>query len=197
MLDRLPLFSIICNFTGRKITPMHRNQMKFSLPCALCLFFLCSCSHPDNSVHDELYHMQGQISNLRDTVRSLKYEYRPSLGELMSRIQMQHAKLWFGGLYANWPLAYYELSKMRETFGEAVEMETDRYEVHQIPMIYPSLDSISEAISLRNPQQFKRAFLLMTNNCNSCHQAVKFQFDIVTVPKAPPETNQNFMPAKP
>ncbi|HUX85224.1 MAG TPA: hypothetical protein VMV20_08310 [Chitinophagaceae bacterium] len=158
---------------------------------------MASCSHKTLTVNDQLYQMQIQIRGLSDSIRTLRQEYSPGLGELMANIQLHHAKLWFSGLHSNWPLASYELGEIRESIGTAINLVRNRPEVSHLPMIYPALDSLTEAIALRRPDQFKNAFTLLTNTCNSCHQLVSYPFNVITIPTAPPVTNQSFMPPKP
>src|ERR1700716_210067 len=46
--------------------------------------------------------------------------FTPGLGEIMTLTQMRHAKLWFAGQAANWPLAAYELDELHEGLDDAV-----------------------------------------------------------------------------
>ena len=110
----------------------------------------------------------------------------------MSGIQTHHAKLWFAGINANWKLSEYEIDEIREMFETAKEFETDRPEVSNIPMIYSALDSVSNAIKQQNVESFKNSFQSLTTTCNSCHQTVHFEFNVITIPTAPPVTNQDF-----
>ena len=61
-----------------------------------------------------------------------------------------------------------------------------------IPMMYPAIDSIKDAISHKNLDQFKSGFQLLTASCNSCHSANNFEFNVITIPTAPPVSNQDF-----
>jgi hypothetical protein len=121
-----------------------------------------------------------------------EHYYKPGLGELMSVIQTHHAKLWFAGINENWKLSEYELGEMKEMFQTAKEVETDRTEINNIPMIYGELDSVSNAIRTQNLELFKSHFQSLTNTCNSCHQTVGFEFNVITIPTGPPVTNQDF-----
>ncbi|MDD4933474.1 MAG: hypothetical protein PHO89_08435, partial [Methylacidiphilaceae bacterium] len=51
--------------------------------------------------------------------------YAPGLGEIMSAIQLRHAKLWFAGKAKNWALAAYELDEIQEGFDEAVRLHPE------------------------------------------------------------------------
>ncbi|HXB30429.1 MAG TPA: hypothetical protein VNW49_11450, partial [Puia sp.] len=61
-------------------------------------FTLTSCSQNENQTN----HLQAQIDSLQ---KQLKNNYTPGFGELMSNIQLHHAKLWFAGDNRNWALA--------------------------------------------------------------------------------------------
>ena len=119
-------------------------------------------------------------------------EYAPGLGEIMGGIQMHQAKLWYAGMNDNWKLAQYEIDELKERFEQARTVESDRPEVKMIPMMYPSIDSINVAISHKNLEEFKSGFRLLTASCNSCHGANNFEFNIITIPTAPPVSNQDF-----
>lgn len=118
--------------------------------------------------------------------------YKPGLGEIMSGIQMHHAKLWYAGINNNWALSSYEVKEIRELLETAKQVETDRKEVADIPMIYDNLDSVAAAIQQKDLSSFKNSFLTLTNTCNACHRAVNFGFNKVIIPTAPPVSNQDF-----
>jgi cytochrome c1 len=150
----------------------------------IIIFLFVSCSHKSASEHEAILS--------RDSLNSVMQKYAPGLGEIMGGIQTHHAKLWFAGINDNWKLAQYEIDEIKERFVQATEIETDRPEVKMIPMIYPAIDSIAGAIQNKNMQAFKSGFRLLTTSCNNCHSANNFEFNIITIPSAPPVSNQDF-----
>ena len=114
----------------------------------------------------------------------------------MGYVQAHHAKLWYAGENANWKLANFEMDEIRETIDNIKKYETDRPETKLISMIYPPLDSVTSAINLKNVTRFKNSFTQLTNTCNACHQAAKFEFNVVKVPTAQMFANQDFKPAQ-
>ena len=42
----------------------------------------------------------------------------PGLGEIMTLQQLRHIKLWFAGRAGNWPLADYEIDKLKGGFDD-------------------------------------------------------------------------------
>ncbi len=154
---------------------------QFLLLILTILFFSCS----DKSIKPE-----AQLST--DSLQVMMEKYAPGLGEIMGGIQTHHAKLWFAGINENWKLAQYEIDEIKERFVQATEIETSRPEVKMIPMMYPSIDTIANAIQAKNIKAFRSGFHLLTASCNNCHRANKFEFNIIAVPTTPPVSNQDF-----
>ncbi len=59
-------------------------------------------------------------------------------------------------------------------------------------MINLAMDSINNAIHQKNATQFKSSYLLLTNTCNSCHQATSHEFNVIKIPDTHPFSNQDF-----
>lgn len=159
---------------------MKKNLSIFAI--ALCI----SCNN-----NDSVKPVSASVLNT-DSLHKLMEQYAPGLGEIMGGIQTHHAKLWYAGINDNWKLAQYEIDELKERFEQARDIETARPEVKMIPMMYPSIDSINDAISNKNLAQFKSGFQLLTTSCNSCHAANNFEFNVITIPTAPPVSNQDF-----
>jgi len=147
---------------------------------------ICAC---DQTSHDG--EMQNRIDSLE---RKLTETYKPGFGEFMSGVQVHHAKLWFAGTNMNWPLADFEINEIREAIDDIQHFNTDRPESRSIGMIIPALDSVDNAIKQQNEQLFKSSYILLTNTCNSCHKATAHEFNVITIPSAPPVSNQSFKP---
>jgi hypothetical protein len=150
----------------------------------LFLLFLVACqSSPSNKI------WQNKIDSLE---KKLAKTYTPGFGEFMSNIQVHHAKLWFAGQNQNWRLADFELHEIKETLEAIQQYQTRRKESEKVPILYPALDNVDTAIQHQNKNEFTRAFVLLTNTCNNCHQATNFEFNVVTIPHSVPFTNQDF-----
>lgn len=154
----------------------------------LMVLFLASCTSPETSKEN----IKSNADSVNAGLKKEMQEYAPGLGEIMGGIQMHHAKLWYAGINDNWKLAQYEIDELKERFEQARTVESGRPEVKMIPMMYPSIDSIKDAISHKNLNQFKSGFQLLTASCNSCHGANNFKFNVITIPTAPPVNNQDF-----
>jgi hypothetical protein len=128
-------------------------------------------------------------------------QYVPGLGEIMTLTQMRHVKLWFAGQDANWPLATYELDELNEGLDDAATFHPTHKDAElPIPQLIDKImkapiDQLEEAVKAQDVERFTKAFDALTEGCNSCHQATKFGFNVVTRPTANPYTNQVFQPS--
>ena len=155
------------------------------------ILFACNREEPA-----EKQNSQSQIDSLQSQIDSLqsqlKNSYAPGFGEFMSGIQVHHEKLWFAGINQNWKLADFEIHEIEESLDDIKKYCTDRPESKSIDMINTPLDSVSKAIVSKNETEFKSGYLLLTNTCNSCHQATNHEFNVITIPTTPPFSNQVF-----
>jgi hypothetical protein len=156
--------------------------MKFTTPVFL-IGMLFGCNQPGAATRQET-----------KTENSAIKTYKPGLGEIMGNIQTHHAKLWFAGIHANWKLSDYEIHEIKEMFQTARDLQNERPEVQGISMIDPELDRVSEAIKTQNIIEFRTHYQSLTNTCNACHKKYDFEFNVITIPTAPPVTNQDFEP---
>jgi len=155
--------------------------MKY-LPLVLLLGFFFACNS-DTTV------LQAKVDSLN---KQLAQTYKPGLGEFMSVIQVHHAKIYFAGKNENWPLADFEIGEIKESIEGINKFCTDRPEIKSLPIIYPALDSVNNAIKSKNSLRFEKSFVLLTNSCNSCHQTTNHAFNVIKVPEIPPFSNQDF-----
>ncbi len=118
--------------------------------------------------------------------------FYPGLGEFMMGIQAHHAKIWYAGINQNWALADFEVGEIKETLEGVKKYCTDRPEIKTLPIIYPALDSVNNAIKAKNLLRFKASFVLLTNSCNSCHQNTNHAFNVIKIPDTQPFTNQEY-----
>lgn len=149
-----------------------------------CPLLITACSGGNENAQTQV--LESRIAELE------KHAYVPGFGEFMNTIQLHHAKLWFAGNDENWALAKYETDEMKETFDDLEKYVTDRPEVKEAPMIHPALDSMLQAVESKDPGKFRSAYMLLTNTCNNCHHATNHGFNVITIPSAPPVTDQQF-----
>ncbi|MCC7377743.1 MAG: hypothetical protein IT255_00115 [Chitinophagaceae bacterium] len=155
----------------------------------IILIFLTFTLFACNQQSDETQNLQSQIDSLQS---KLNDSYTPGFGEFMSSIQVHHEKLWFAGINQNWKLADFEINEIKESLDDIKKYCTDRPETKSIDMIDEPLENIGNAIQKKNETDFKNGFTLLTNTCNSCHQATQHEFNVITIPIIPPFSNQIF-----
>jgi hypothetical protein len=151
----------------------------------LSFFLFLSCSQNEKRIN----YLQLQIDSLQ---RQLRNNYTPGFGELMSNIQIHHAKLWFAGDNRNWALAKYEESLILSAFKKIQQYHGDKPEAKIAAMINPAMDSVDQAIEHKSQAAFRQSFLFLNNSCNGCHQATKRSFNVIVTPIVPPITNQAY-----
>lgn len=157
----------------------------------LAALFLVSCSQ-----NEKVDRLSAKVDSLSSELKQIKENYKPGLGELMSVVQTHHAKLWFAGINGNWKLAEFETREINEVLRNANKIETDRPEAKNIPMIYPEIDSVSNAVKEKSIDKFIYSFKLLTKTCNDCHKENGFGFNVITLPTGQPVTNQDFKPGQ-
>jgi len=155
----------------------------------LLIIILASCKHQSASVTNV---QNLKFDSLSARIGELMEKYKPGLGEIMTNIQMHHAKLWFSGINGNWKLAAYEIKELKERIEQAKAIETERPEINNIPIIYTAIDGVEMMISNKNLEGFKSTFSILTKTCNTCHKTVNFEFNVITIPTTLPLSNQDF-----
>jgi hypothetical protein len=164
---------------------MKRNMKKYAIIIIVLAWGLVSCNQQPNDTNT----LSSRIDSLE---RKLTQSYTPGIGEFMGSIQTHHSKLWFAGQNQNWKLADFEVHEMMEALENIQKYKSDRKESKMMDMLNPSIDSVKNAIKLKNPLLFERGFIILTNSCNSCHKATEFEFNLVKIPEKSPFTNQEF-----
>jgi hypothetical protein len=134
--------------------------------------------------------VQARIDSLQNSLNSA---YRPGTGAIMNTIvQPHHLKLWFAGQYKNWALAEYERQELMGGFEKIQKLHKDKPEAAAVAMIFPAMDAVEKAIREKDANAFKNNFVVLTNTCNTCHQALKYGFNVIKVPATNSFDNQQF-----
>jgi len=134
--------------------------------------------------------LQARIDSLQNKVNSA---YVPGTGEIMNGIiQPHHLKLWRAGENGNWQLAEYERHMLMGGFTRIQKYHRDKPEAAEVVMAFPAMDAIEKAIREKDIRAFKSNFAVLTNTCNTCHQALKSGFNVIIVPSDNNFDNQSF-----
>lgn len=140
--------------------------------------------------HTEKANLEARIDSLQN---KLKSAYVPGTGEIMNNIvQPHHIKLWLAGQNKNWELAEYERHLLLGGFTRIQKYHKGTPEAEAAPMIFSAMDAIKKAIREKDANAFKSSYALLTNNCNTCHQALKYGFNVIVVPDAKNPVDQRF-----
>ena len=151
------------------------------------------------SLNTKIAQLEKELADVK-SVKLQDAPFVPGLGEIMGLNQMRHAKLWFAGQNANWPLAHYEYVELQEGFDDIVHFHPTHDGVPQpltemIPQFTEaSMKTLGAAIEAKDKAKFNAAFDGLTNACNSCHVAANFGFNVITRPTSSMYANQDFKP---
>jgi hypothetical protein len=160
----------------------------------LAVILLAGCGQQQNVSSNAA--LEAKVADLEKTIDDLK----PGLGEIMAVIQQHHAKLYYAGTKANWPLAGYELDEIQESLDDAMKFYPQFKDV-QVPltqliptMTKASLAQVREAIEQKNQKSFVQAFGTLSASCSSCHAAANHPFVKIQPPTDAMFSNQKFTP---
>ena len=116
-----------------------------------------------------------------------------NIGDIMASQQERHLKLWFAGRAGNWPLADYEIGKLKDGFDDIDKlMGGDTVG----KAVGAPIAAIEKAIESKDKDSFTRAFDQLTAGCNSCHHTLDHAFIVIQRPTVLPYSNQSFAPQK-
>jgi hypothetical protein len=160
----------------------------------LATIFLAGCAQQQNT--NSTAALEAKVANLEKTVDDLK----PGLGEIMGVIQQHHAKLYYAGTKANWPLAGYELDEIQESLDDAMKYYP-RFKDVTVPltdliptMTKASLAQVRASIEQKNEKSFVQAFGALSGSCSNCHEAANHPFVKIQAPSEAMFSNQKFTP---
>lgn len=116
-----------------------------------------------------------------------------NVGDVMGFQQERHLKLWFAGRAANWPLADYEVGKLKDGFDD-IDKLLGGDTVGKA--VGAPIAALQKAIENKDKDSFTRAFDQLTAGCNSCHRTLDHAFIVIQRPTILPYGNQSFAPQK-
>jgi hypothetical protein len=114
-----------------------------------------------------------------------------NIGDVMTLQQQRHLKLWFAGRSGNWPLADYEIEKLKDGFADIDKLIGGDTVGNAVGTPIAALE---KAIESKNKDAFARAFDQLSAGCNSCHRILDHAFIVIQRPEASPFGNQSFAP---
>ena len=114
-----------------------------------------------------------------------------NIGDVMAFQQQRDLKLWFAGRAGNWPLAEYEIDKLKDGFADIDKLIGGGTVDNAVGAPIAALE---KAIDGKNKDAFLRAFDQLTAGCNSCHRTLDHAFIVIQRPEVSPFGNQAFAP---
>jgi hypothetical protein len=160
----------------------------------LAVIFLAGCSQQQNAGSDAA--LKAEVADLQKHIN----DFKPGLGEIMGVIQQHHAKLYYAGTKANWPLAEYELDEIQENLAEAMQLYP-KFKQVRVPlteliptMMKASLAQVRATIELKNAKSFVPGFEALSVSCSNCHEAANNPFIKIQPPSQGMFSDQNFAP---
>lgn len=141
----------------------------------------------------EIEELNRRIDSLQTAISKA---YKPHFGDLMSKIQIQHEKLYFAGQHENWTLADFQLEEMEEVVEDAQDFHSHKEKGQLIEMIEAPMDSVAKAIEQKDLNSFNQQYDLLTNTCIACHKATGHTYIQIRIPTAPAFSNQIFEKVK-
>jgi hypothetical protein len=112
--------------------------------------------------------------------------YLPSISDLMiATIQPRHERLWRAGQDGNWDFAAYELGNLNGAFNRLGHAHPTQGGISLPDMITVTEQPFKElrtAIQSKDGAAFAKAYVDLTDACNSCHQALNHGVVKIRVP---------------
>jgi cytochrome c553 len=107
----------------------------------------------------------------------------------MTRLQLQHAKLWFAGKLSNWSLANYEIQQIDANLDATGKLSADQSRATRAK---ERLQAVRQAVQSKDTPAFATSFAALTNECNGCHRSSGYAAIAIQIPLTLPVPNQLF-----
>ena len=147
---------------------------------------------------DQLNQSERMTMSLESRLEKLE-NLEPDIGDFMKQLQLEMAKLWYAEKFRNKDLALYEISEMEESIAGVDTLNPTINDVNASGVLdalkNTQIAAMQKAIMLGDGKTFLKEYNETILSCNECHRAVGRGFNRITVPSAPPVTNQEWKPA--
>ena len=117
-------------------------------------------------------------------------ELSATLSDLMTRVQLQHAKLWFAGKLSNWNLANYELQQIDANLEATSRLLANP---SQADRASEQIRAVRQALLSKDGPAFMTSYAGLTNECNGCHRSSGYAWIVMQIPLTLPVPNQLFV----
>lgn len=113
-----------------------------------------------------------------------------TLSDLMTGLQLRHAKLWFAGKLSNWDLANYEVRQIDADLEATARSLPDPSRADRAR---EQLRAVRQALQSKDVPSFIASYGALTNECNGCHRSSGYASIVVQRPLTSPVPNQSFV----
>ncbi|KRQ03171.1 hypothetical protein AOQ71_30965 [Bradyrhizobium manausense] len=113
-----------------------------------------------------------------------------ALSDLMTKLQLQHAKLWFAGKLSNWSLANYELHQIEANLEATGRLLANP---SQADRAREQIRAVRQALQSKGVPAFMTSYAGLTNECNGCHRSSGYAWIVMQIPLTLPVPNQLFV----
>ncbi|WP_298877490.1 cytochrome c [uncultured Bradyrhizobium sp.] len=117
-------------------------------------------------------------------------ELSATLSDLMTRLQLQHAKLWFAGKLSNWNLANYEIQQIDANLEATSRLLANP---SQADRAREQIRAVRQALQSKDGPAFMTSYAGLTNECNGCHRSSGYAWIAMQIPLTLPVPNQLFV----
>ena len=148
-----------------------------------------SCQEPDpGRTTGEI--LNRDIDSLEKRIERIEATSKPRLSVLMNQLQMHHARMWDPGISGNWELLSYEFKKTRESLDDIRNFYGEKAHGSskigiELDQLETTLDSLNDAVSIQNKDNFVKSYQSLTFKCNNCHKEAGLDFYEIIKPLKP------------
>ncbi|MDQ3394595.1 MAG: hypothetical protein M3512_10865 [Bacteroidota bacterium] len=161
-------------------------KQKYILIAGICIALLII------AIQFYIINNNSLVSSKEDKIEAAPIE----LAKVMFHNQRYMDKLYFSGINENWEAAefyHHELEENMEVLLENTIVD-DGIDISNLSELIftPAILSLKTSIASKKKDVFLEGYKVMVNSCNSCHNASKKGFIIITLPASPAFKNQEF-----
>lgn len=100
----------------------------------------------------------------------------------MQDVGYRYMELYWAGRDGNWDYASYQTAKIGSAIEDGIERRPGRGE-SAVPFMNNSLPAMQDAIGSRDRGIFMQGFDMLTQSCNTCHEAEEVPFITIQRPE--------------
>jgi hypothetical protein len=123
------------------------------------------------------------------------YPPAPRLADIMEMLQLRYPKLWYAGALKNWPLAEYELARIRDGLEDAAWYYSN-IPADAVLLAAQPMKDLAASVKAKDGAGFARGFRALTGACNGCHEKAGLGYIAAKPPTSFLYSDQEFAPKR-